>query len=219
MENEQYLKHKKEFKLNCILKAVGSGVAILTLIFLIFVPNFKIDFEIAAVNFSLFDEIKLSLDNMKGGNSSGSNAMTSILSIYQIIALVYVVLACCMGIFTLIKNIINLTDLDSYSLQEYDKIKNRNDEKKKGFSRFSASNLLLSGIILEILYIVMSKVYSSMGMGQAAESYFELMNGVSWMIMFFIIFAVVFIGISIFNSYTYKKVKMAIIKEDYGMVK
>ncbi len=64
----QYLRYKNSFKKQCIFMIVANALALLTLIFLIFIPCFRISMKddvtgmvFARYDFSLFDEIKLVL--------------------------------------------------------------------------------------------------------------------------------------------------------------
>jgi len=220
MENTQYLKYKRQFKINCILKAVAGLLALFALVFFIFVPNFKIKVIEGLIEpeFSLFDEIKLAFDNMFANKNT-----VMFLGIYQIIAIMYIAIACVMGIITLVKNIMNVINLENYALEEYDKLKTRRPNTNKRWSgKYGASNFLMSGILLEIVYIFLS-VYLSGMWGESVDvnelSFFMSLGGVTWKIVFFIIFLVAFLTVAVINSFMYKKVKLAILKEDYGLAK
>lgn len=206
--NMQYAKYKPQFKNLCILKAVSSVVALCAIIFLIFVPNFTVGGIFA---FSLFDEIMRSFNSL----GAGLRDYTAVLEIYQIIAVIYLAISLVFAVVSLIKSILNITNMETYALEQYDDIKTRaNESKKRWGNRFTLTNCIMGAIVLEVLYIVMQTFIPSSG---AASSYFAYIDGVSWMIMFFIIFAIAFIVLAILSANILKKVKMSILKEDYGL--
>ncbi len=208
MANEQYAKYKPQFKNLCIIKAVSSAVALLAIVFLIFVPNFKSGF----IGFSFLDEIIRSFKAL----SEGFKSYTAILEIYQVIAIVYLLIGLIFAIVTLVRNIMCLTSMETYALEQYDSIKTRANEGKKSrvLGRFTLSNCIISAIIIEILYIVIQKFIPTSG---GAGSYFAYIDGVTWLIMFFILFMIAFIALTILSTIMLNKVKLAILKEDYGL--
>lgn len=206
--NMQYAKYKPQFKNLCILKAISSVVALCAIIFLIFVPNFTVG---GIITFSLFDEIMRSFNSL----GAGFNDYTAIFEIYQIIAVIYLAISLVFAIVSLVKSILNITNMETYSLEQYDDIKTRaNESKKRWGNRFTLTNCIMGAIVLEVLYIVMQTFIPVNGV---ASSYFAYIDGVSWLIMFFILFAVAFIVLAILSSNILKKVKMSILKEDYGL--
>lgn len=218
MGNEQYAKYKNQFKLDCILKAVSSGLALCAIIFFVFLPNFLINdplFGITLYSFSLFDEIKVAFSSF----SDGALSFSAIFSIYQIFALIFVILGLVMCVVTLIKNIINIFNPETYALEQYNDIK-KDNKKHRGFNMFSATNCFITAIMMEILYIVMTKSFSGMS-GSFEEtgslSNLYLVNGVSGLISLFIIFTIGFIGITVYDKLLTKKIKYEILKEDYGV--
>lgn len=233
MANTQYLKYKDEFKKQCIFNTVFGGLAILTIIMLLFVPLFEVKvLNILILQFSLFDEIKLSFSSLgrggvqiTGGSAAESwRAVASFMGIYQIIAIIMFAVAIGWFIFELIKNIMGIMNMDNYALEQYDKIKKRSDENgKKGFKRFSSSGLFLSGIIMEVFYLFYSKFIMQMigmsgsGIASDSASYFTSMTGVSWTIMFPIIFAVGAIAMFVLRKMSLSKTRAAILKEDYDI--
>lgn len=216
MENEQITKYTKQFKIDCILKVVSSGLALMAIVFLLFLPIFSIVdpiFGITLYSFSLFDETKNAFSLLSGGFSSPM----AVMNIYQMFVLIFMALGLVMCVVTLIKNVICLTDMDKYVLEQYNNIK-VGAGKKSFYNRFSATNCFISAIILEVFYIIFSKVFSSVGGGESAfESNLSMVNGVTGYIALFIIFAVGVIAITVYSKIQIRKIKFAILKEDYGL--
>ncbi len=208
MANEQYAKYKPQFKNLCIIKAVSSAVALLAIVFLIFVPNFKAGF----IGFSFLDEIIRSFKALGGGFKS----YTAILEIYQVIAIVYLLIGLIFAIVTLVRNIMCIVNMETYALEQYDKIKMRADGGKRNrfIGGFTLSKCIISAIMIEILYLIVQKFIPASG---GAGSYFAYIDGVTWLIMFFILFMLAFIALTILSSVMLNKVKLAILKEDYGL--
>lgn len=211
MENNQYLKYKNEFRVNCILKTVASALALLAIVFLVFVPNFAVAEEgIKLAEFSFLDEIIVAVNSIKGGFTS----VASVFSMYQIVAMVYLAVAVGVTIFNLVKSVMSITNLEGYALERYDEIKMRANNSKKRFgNRFTVTNLFITGIALEVLYIVCLRGFG----GYGAESYFAYVNSVTWYSVFFIIFTVAYAVVAVLTSVKYKQDKTAILKEDYGL--
>lgn len=126
----------------------------------------------------------------------------------------------CIGVvmvsYNLIKNVMAIIDTEAYALETYDKIKRGDDGKKGYFSRITMrAQWFYSAIMLEIFYIIFGKAISGLvadnSIGKLAD-----FNAVSWTVIFCLIFFAAFIVIDILKKSTVKKVKLAILKEDYG---
>ncbi len=118
--------------------------------------------------------------------------------------------------YNLIKNVMAIIDTEAYALETYDKIKRGDDGKKGYFSRITMrAQWFYSAIMLEIFYIIFGKAISGLvadnSIGKLAD-----FNAVSWTVIFCLIFFAAFIVIDILKKSTVKKVKLAILKEDYG---
>ena len=236
MANTQYVKYKDEFKKQCIFNAAFGVLAIVTLILLLFLRMFEVkEYNILLLQFSLFDEIELTIKSIGGsnaqiGNGSGQyeawKAVGSFMGIYQIFAIIMLVAAVGLIIYGLVKNIMGIINMDNYALEQYDKIKNRTDGKnKKALKWFTAPRLFLSGIMLELFYLFYSKFINQMiggaqGAGEVAigdSSYFSYMTGVSGLIALPIITAVGAIAAFVLCKLSVSKTRAAILKEDYGI--
>lgn len=214
MENIQYLKYKDRFKLNCILKALSGALAFFAIAFLIFVPNFEINvLGLTLIRFSVLDEIILSFKNVSSGYGVGATSM-----IFQLLAAVQMAIGLVIYAVSLIKNILNITNTENYALEQYDKIKTReSDGARKNWNRFSVTQFFISGVMLEMLYIIYSKAFSGIFGENYDASYFSQVNTVSWLIIFFIIFTLAYITVAVTARIQLKNLKLEILKEDYGL--
>lgn len=233
MENsKQYQRYKKQFKTECIFKVAASAVALITLIFLLFIPCFRISLASSAEeaeimktlgispyrDFSLFDEMIQSLKSFGGGSGDPAGMVTKMLSVYQILAMVCIIAAVVWFAIDCVKSGMGIVNPDNYSLLAYDGIKSRAGEKKRR-RYLSPINFFFTGIILEIMYIIMYQVlpFSSEGEGDVSGGYFTQMTGVSGAIAVVIIFAVAAVGLLVYDKILKNKIKTAILKEDYNL--
>lgn len=242
---KQYEKYKPILKRTCIFNVAASVCAILGFIFLLFIPFFVIKGSLETLQitesgelvkdtaFSLFDEIKTSFSLMSEGGS-GDNAFKSIAmiySFYQIIALVCLCIGIVLVLVSLGKNVTAILNPDNYALEEYDKIK-RGTGKSGRMSRLSSpAYWFFSALVLEILYIFMNRMMSSMisSLGASDSAAGEINStlngglnlpsctGVNGWIIFCILFFVAFIALAFLVRFWKKQVKMSILKEDYGV--
>ncbi len=224
MEDEEYLKYKDRFKTTVIFNLSASCCALLALLLFIFVECFEIGFEgIVLFKFSIFTEITRII---KAITSSHDEMFIVSIStgIYPLIVFVVLVCAGIYAIVDIIKNILNLTNLDKYSFLQYDKIKNRNkDNEKKVNGGGQVFLVYIISVIFEIGALLFSKFmsdeFNSFGGSdfKMDVSYFAEMTNVSWTIMFFIILSIGVITLFILARKWYKDVAFDIVKEEYKM--
>ena len=226
---KQYLKYKDKFKVQGVIRIVASGCMLLTLILFLFLPCFKInlfeDLEIKGLSysFSLYDEIALSFSHMSDMNiSNPQGAFVFMMSIYQVMAIVFIIAGGVVLVKDMIVSVMNTMNLDDYALTEYDKIKSRQDQGiGRVFRRVNSTAFFLSGIVLEIFAIILSKVLISteelFGSFESITSYFAYMNSVTGSLVVVIIFVLLSIGMMIMKSHYAKTIKMQILKEDYNL--
>ena len=69
MADKPYLKYIKRFKLNCILTAVSSVLAIISVVVLVFIPCFQNNGGGITVGFSLYNEAIRCFGEVFGGTS------------------------------------------------------------------------------------------------------------------------------------------------------
>lgn len=211
MVNEQYLRYEKQFKLDCILKVLASGLSLLAIIFFMFLPNFCIKFMgIEVERFSIFDEALKSVSSM----SEGVTSLSSVVSIWQVAALLFVALGIVTSVISFVKNILNLTDIKNYSLEKYDEIK-KGTGKKSILGRFNSTNSFICAVIMESGYIILAKSFSAIPSVEFSGGYLAEVNGVTGLISLFIICTVGFIAITAFCKLQFRKVKHDVLREDY----
>ena len=225
----QYLKYKDKFKRQGIISIVASACMLLTLILFIFLPCFKIDLiegldvEGISFSFSLYDEIALSFSHMFDINFNNYDAaLILLLSLYQVMAIVYIGVGAIALVKDLVVSFMNTMNLNDYALTEYDKIKSKQDQRiGRAFRRFNSTAFFVSGIVLEIFAILLSKIIVSAdiapGSLENVTSYFVYMNSVTGSLYIVIIFLLLSAGLIIAKSHIAKSIKMQILKEDYDL--
>lgn len=216
--NKQYLKYKSQFKTQCILGLVGGACILIGVILIIFTKFLQIKVDGTSIlDFSLYEEIRASFD------SFNSLSYLSILGIYQVMAILCIGAGAIWQIVDFIKKGIGMANLDAYSLEQYDAIKKRtgDGEKRRRNQNFSSTNMLISGMMLEVIYIWMARfLFRNDSIPDNIEdvSYkLALCNGVGSSVFFPILFIAVGIIVMVVRSLSLKKTKMAIIREDYGV--
>lgn len=227
MANTQYQKYKNEFKKQCIFTVIGGCCAILAMILFLFVPNFKISLgKIDLINFSMYDEIKYCFDNFNlSGKSSEEDVygFATFGGLYHIGVLVLFAIAAGMYIYETIKYALNLYNLDDYAFAQYDKIRMRQSGRsRKSYYSISASGWLTAGLFMEVIYIIFIRFFqSSVSTDEIpidfAGGYFLFVNGISGLIVFTILFVIGAVVMKVLSKISYNKVRVAILKEDYGI--
>lgn len=220
---KQYEKYKPNLKKSCVLSVIANAAAIIGIVFFLFIPFFLIQIKLDDIvlqeeSFSLFDAIVESINMMFNFKSSDNvyDVMTLVLGAYQIIALINLCIGVVMITHNLIKNTMAIIDTEAYALETYDKIK-RGDDEKRGFSarKFSQARYFYAAVMYQVIYIIFCKAYSGLAADNSIGKLADF-NAVSWTVIFCLIFFAAFIVIDILKKSTVKKVKLAILKEDYG---
>lgn len=212
MANTQYINYKNDFKNQCILNTVSGLLALIAVIVLLFADNFVIADEVFTLKFSLYDEIKFAFEAFK---SDSGFSMVLTFAYLQVIAIIMFGFAAIAFIYELIKSVIGILNMDNYALDQYDKIKKRAFERKKN-KQYSSGNMFIGAIIYEFFYIFYTKAFSGyLGIGEG--SYVTHMTGVSGIIAIPIILALCAIAASILRALSFRKVRTAILREDYGV--
>lgn len=220
----QYLKYKDKFKKQGIISIAASACMLLTMVLFIFLPCFGIsvvgdaETEELTYHFSLYDEIAKSFENL----FSEQGLYMTLLSFYQVMAIVVIAI----GGFTLIKDLIvsvmNAINLDNYALTEYDKIKSRQEQgNKRSFRRTNSIEYFFAGIALEITAIFWARSMISgnkwTGPIENIPSYLAYMNLTTAGLYIVVIFFVISVGLIAVKSYFAKTIKLQILKEDYDL--
>lgn len=215
---KKYEVYKPKLKEVAILSLVSQSLLLFVILLFIFVPFFTIKVEvdgvvIAQINFSLFNEIKVVIDYLIEG---GTDSIYFLYSIYQIFAVLMFIGGTGMTIYSVIKNIIAVINIDSYALETYDKIKRgKDDGEKKRWGRrndFNSSYMFYWAITFEITYIILLRLLGFSGVG-----YMQECNGVSWTILFCILFLIPYLVVEVRKRIILKQVKNSILKEIYNV--
>ena len=180
----QFEKYRKPLKKQCIMEIVAAGVALLAIVFLLFVPNFTIaltdgvfegilagttlpklnDPEILtskSITFSVFDEVYAIIAPVKTDDSVGK-AIGFSFGILQIIGLVFLAIGLVMAAISAVKGILHIVKPNDYALEMYDKLKHRTEGRQRRGFQSSPMYWVLMGIVYEVIAIVMSSYLSRM---------------------------------------------------------
>ncbi len=220
MENKQYIKYKDYFKKQCIYTAIGSIFSIVTILFVIFFDVFKIKLKVEGetldlIKFSLFDVIKDVVKNL---------SHLGLIDFFFSLSLVFFIFAMIGSGISTFKNIMNVTNLDDYSLTEYDNIKHRIDDKKnKRANRFNTNYFFYAAIVYLIFSIWFGRFIGSISDASEVEfsnlSYVMLflnVNGVNAIVILPVLTLIASIVFTVIGSNMKKKIKTSILKEEYS---
>lgn len=217
--NRSYKTYIESLKKQCIISSVGSFAGLITIVLLVFIPflAFKIE-DLTVFNLSLFDGIKQAFTMFDATEAS----VFSIFGIYQIIAVVYFIIAMVMLIIDISKGLGNVLNVDSYALQTYDKFKKRVEETKHRRKRGGVLTYFIGAIIMEMLYIFIGGIFQKLVSSSDAPDEimqnmpdYMLVNGVEGTIAIPIIFAVIALALMLYSKKMLNDIKTQIIREDY----
>ncbi len=216
MENELLSKYKGRFKKIAIFNIAAGGCVLLALLLFMFVDCFEIKLgDLVLFKFSIFADVKRALEAMfSGGNP------TAFIGIYLVFSFIILVSVAVNAIVVIIRNILNLIDLDKYTLLQFDKIKYRSKDDEKYASKGNGMlPVFIVGVVFEIVVIIVSKYLTktiSSDLDPEVCSYFMEANSVSWTIMIFIIFAVCTVSLCVIANKLLKDVAFEVIKQEYA---
>ncbi|MDE5729260.1 MAG: hypothetical protein K2I20_03695 [Clostridia bacterium] len=208
MTEKPYLKYKNKFKLNCLLTAASSLLAVISVLLLLFVPSFQKSGEGTTVCFSLFDEALLCFNEVFGGTSK------KVWDVYQVVSVIYLAAGCVFAAVVLAKCVSGLFDLDKYCAAQYAKITSDNGGSKGGMrKKFNVPTLFVSGVVLEVLYMIMLSSYGAENEA-GANSLFASANGVTGFIALFIISFAAYVAVAVFGAIKSGNLKAEIMREN-----
>lgn len=207
MADKPYLKYIKRFKLNCILTAVSSVLAIFSVIVLVFIPCFQNNGGGTTVVFSLFNEAIRCFGEVFGGISK------RVWDVYQAVSIVYLAAGAVFAVVVAQKCARGLLDIEKYSAAQFEKVTSGKETKKGFLQKFNLPTLFVSGVVLEVLYMIMLSSYGANN-ESAASSLFATSNGVNWTIAFFILSFVAYAAVSVYNWITFGNLKAEIMREN-----
>lgn len=235
----QYEKYKKPLKVYCIVQLAASAAALVAVIFILFLPNFSISLTQLAENFadgydtilpklkdidpalllqkdphiyfSVFDELYAGI----APAAEGAVTYTLLVGYLQILGVLFLVVGAIFMIVSLVRNIMHITSIDGYAINEYDNIKRRIDTGKRNRWNYftSPAYWFAGGAIYEILVIVIGNMFKQYG--DVLTSYFMAMTGLSVGGVFTILISVAAVGGFIAAFVLHRRIKTAIIREDY----
>lgn len=224
--SKQYTKYKPRFKQICIMEMVSGILSLITTLFIIFVPCFKIKETILGLvvglemNFSIFDEILLLFRLISSTDGSQFMFMMSIMC--EVLAMVHALILIVLVIMNCVKMIGGVMNIDSYSLIEYDKLKRR--DVVISTPKFSIDNKYLSLFLSFIIFLIMGIIFNSVLKGLASSSdspmneptsYFASMNDVTAGLYFAVIFVVAVIVLYTITSVLKQRIKTDILMNEY----
>ena len=180
MADKPYLKYIKRFKLNCILTAVSSVLAIISVVVLVFIPCFQNNGGGITVGFSLYNEAIRCFGEVFGGTSK------RVWDVYQVVSIIYLAAGAVFAVVVLQKYARGLLNIEKYSAAQFEKVTSGKETKKGFLQKFNLPTLFVSGVVLEVLYMIMLSSYGANN-ESTASSLFATSNGVNWTIAFFIL--------------------------------
>ncbi len=220
MENVQYKKYEDRIKKQCIVKLISYGLALIAILLVAFVPflNQSVDLD----DFSIIVS-KTSL----AGLLKALLSFTISLNVTNIIFIVFIVFECVVALYFAIgfvkviiesvKNIINLTHLDTYVLQTYDELK-KSDEKatKKMLRLYGIKGLLTSAFLMQFIATLMIFFMMYYNRDIATELVRYIGNiSTNTLIILPVIFVVAIVILTIISDSMRKKIRLDILKDDY----
>lgn len=240
--NIQYEKYRAPLKKHCLIEAIAAGVAIVTLIFLFFLPNFSIDltdktfltmkgttlpklYDLGilfsgdtSISFSIFDEFYAIVSPVQTDDTVMTVGMS--FEFMQIIGLIFLAIGLAMSAVSAVKAVLHLVKSDEYALEMYDTLKTRDKLLGKSWLRFANSPMyfLIVGIVWEVVSVILASSIGRMaGTDAYITSYFSVMSGITASGIITILFGIATIVLFIVSNHMLKKVSFDIMKEDYGV--
>ncbi len=207
MAVKPYLKYIKRFKLNCILTAVSSVLAIISVVVLVFIPCFQNNGGGITVGFSLYNEAIRCFGEVFGGTSK------RVWDVYQVVSIIYLAAGAVFAVVVLQKCARGLLNIEKYSAAQFEKVTSGKETKKGFLQKFNLPTLFVSGVVLEVLYMIMLSSYGANN-ESTASSLFATSNGVNWTIAFFILSFVAYAAVSVYNWITFGNLKAEIMREN-----
>lgn len=241
--NTQYEKYRAPLKKQCLIDAIASAMAIVTIIFLLFIPNFSIDLSSKSIlnmegttlpklyaldlsvlpeqhpqlSFSVYDEIYAIIAPLQSDDVT-TMAIGMSFGLFQLLGLAFLAVAFVMCIVSVTKGVLHLVKPDNYALEMYDKIKQRTTEKRSRAYLVSPMYWAITGIVYELIAIFFASFMGRIsGSGTYLTSYFPIMTGITAGCVFTILFCLATLALFIVSKYLLKKIRFSVMKEDYGV--
>ena len=215
-QKKGYEKYKESFRKICVNSCVACGLALLTMVLAFVVPFFAYKEEVfgekvTVDSFSLFDETKWAFK---------LNAPRKFISIFSLFFLFLYLANAAQMIYDLILSKKRLSDVEKYSLEEYEKIKANIPEKKRiFFKKRSVGGAVLENAFMICVYIFVMKYGVKSSRGTKLDGfwgYLSLCNSLTWGIAIVAILAILAYCISLKAKNEYNKIKTEILLEAKG---
>ncbi len=230
--SKEYLQYKDNFQRYCVLKLCACLVGAVMLIFMLFLPIFEWENELLAgligenkMQFSLFDEGLLALELFKGEEAShflldfaleAEAQDVNPLITFLFFGIIFWAGALLLLIIEGVKAVGALLDLEGYTLEQYDKMKWRQDGKKRRWGNFSYVSALVGTVTFFSIYIFLTALILKNDLTDQIISYFTFekfaLTAFAYLTILFVVGALV---LEILSKNERKKIRQKIIKADY----
>ena len=211
-----YLKHKETLIKHGKFSVAAAIVSLVALLVLVFLPCFKI---MGIFSFSLLDEIELVIDFISKIIKNGFSSSTMELFNFYSIILIFVILVNVIRLIILsIKTIVKMSNQDMYTMEVYDKIVHRSENKKEKMAGpWDGFYATIAMIIVDILIVRMAFNISGSDFIQYGGSVSNLIfvDGISIWGILVIAMLVAVIVLHVLASSQVRTVKKAVIKAEY----
>lgn len=235
-EVTQYSRYQQPLKKMCIVQIIFSLMTVLTIVFLVFLPNFKMainsevmqanitlpklyDAEIWAqiltqanteINFSVFDEL-YAIVKPAGEAAVG---VTYVSGIFHIFGAVFLFAGVTIALISLFRNIANVTSIENYAIEMFDVLKNRHSGIKT-INGLNSASWFIGGVVYEIMAVFLSSFLSRIYGEKTITSYFTNLSGLSAVGFLTVIMVLVTMGISVYLAQIKRKIKISVLRDEY----
>lgn len=218
-EKQQYQKYKSKFKMQCIFELISGLCMFVGVIMFVCLRFFQINGTTDSLSLSILNETIEMVKAFSNGDAE------SLIYIVEICPLIIIIVALIMEIVSVIKKISGAVHPDAYALEQYDKIKKRLNGNNSRFKILSPEATLIAGILCQIIFMIIAKVMFK-NSGSAGEYVLDeivsggkgvlfLSNGVNGLIALPLLFLIAGTGFMIYYMSINRKIKMAILHDDY----
>ena len=220
MDVKECVKYKKQLLRMDILNVAASACVFFAMMLFAFVELFQVKFGGNVLyGFSVFSQFKDGIKNLKdyfadmrSAQSGGMSALQPMTSAISIVAFAAAALVMVCTLVEVIKNGVGFLNYDKKLLIKYDKV-------KRGVPASAPSMVILCfiALIVNVGCVVAGKNFKKLfGEDITFQSDYMLVNGVSWTVMFSIIFLLASVVLVICTKKIYKDVAYEIMKDGYS---
>ncbi len=231
---KQYLQYKDKFREFCNLKIGACVAGIVTVLLVFFLPLFEWKTELlglfleeSEMQFSLFDECKLAIEVLKG--EEGSHFILSLATLEEEPApyfyfmffglLLFFIVGIPMWIAEIWNGYQGLSDIEGYTVEEYDKIRWRKvDANPYNRALWSEpAGFAIGGIGFFTVYAIVLNVFAESFEAMGFVSHFTFDKiGATWTVSLVAISAVITAALELRARGVYKNIQRNVLKAEYG---